>query len=674
MNPLPLDSSYYNLARNFGFKRPESMDNDTLMRSLGWLTATPGAAKPNAVEQDYRTNADQARAIASVARNNNIPFHAGLLTTGIRGMAAPVGRSKHQSGQAIDINERGIGPEATKGLYQTVGAYGLRRPLPGSDSGHIEIDKNAMGPFPAPNLEGFKEGNMNWEDFLASGGTPDAVGATRRDVDASFGAQRGAGGSFDPSRIADVVPEAVRPELDLYARMAQMRSDALGDRQQKPLSAMQMLGLALSEASVPVAYGTNNAGYGQAMAGRTLGAKRIADMSDWEKQAQASQAAIIDDMMKSVTDVSVGYLGKEREKVAAARKSAGDVLAIYGRNPEGIAKAVAILRSAGLSEDAARLESASGPIVPAPAAPVGGVAPSSGAPAAGVTQPTSGIADGGEPAYMSTKRAERDQILQQAEVAQATGQTDIAKRLSDRAELMGEEIKAFEKTRGEEQAKAAFAAKERERKRTEEMPAARGALNTGLANLDSSIAIIDDLIQPADDGGVTLSDGAASNFGGLWNTYMMNRPGGAAADAWSKVKRLKDLFSVEGLQAVKAASGGIGAVTEKEWPLMSARFANIDENASPETVAEAMRDAKRLLENERTSKIRAFEETYGAPYAERTSAPSAPAGRTSAEIAPSYREGDTRSLNGVIYKRGADGKWRRQDAAPLPTTPDYVSP
>lgn len=85
----------------------------------------------------YRSPEDQQRAIRQVAQRNNIPFHAGLYQTGIPGMAAPVGRSQHQHGAALDWDVSD--PKVKSWLYANAGNYGFRFPLPNSDSGHMEF-------------------------------------------------------------------------------------------------------------------------------------------------------------------------------------------------------------------------------------------------------------------------------------------------------------------------------------------------------------------------------------------------------------------------------------------------------------------------------------------------------------------------------------------------------
>jgi len=92
----------------------------------------------------YRSEDDQRRAIQQVAQRNRIPFHEGLYQTGIPGMAAPVGKSQHQHGNALDWDVSDA--KVKDWLYQNAPQYGFRFPLPGSDAGHMQLG----GPTPQP--------------------------------------------------------------------------------------------------------------------------------------------------------------------------------------------------------------------------------------------------------------------------------------------------------------------------------------------------------------------------------------------------------------------------------------------------------------------------------------------------------------------------------------------
>lgn len=100
----------------------------------------------------YRSEDDQRRAIQQVAQRNGIPFHEGLYQTGIKGMAAPVGRSQHQHGSAMDWDV--TDPATKRWLYENAPQYGFRFPLPNSDSGHMELGGPREASSPAPQPQG----------------------------------------------------------------------------------------------------------------------------------------------------------------------------------------------------------------------------------------------------------------------------------------------------------------------------------------------------------------------------------------------------------------------------------------------------------------------------------------------------------------------------------------
>lgn len=106
----------------------------------------PFLSQQSAIASGFRSPEQQAQAIASVAARNNIPLTERTLTAGIPGMAAGVGRSKHQTGEALDWNFAGMPAEARNYLTSNAGRYGLQFPLPKTDSVHMEVDPKFYGP------------------------------------------------------------------------------------------------------------------------------------------------------------------------------------------------------------------------------------------------------------------------------------------------------------------------------------------------------------------------------------------------------------------------------------------------------------------------------------------------------------------------------------------------
>jgi hypothetical protein len=97
-----------------------------------------------AIQSGFRGPGEQAKAIQSVAQRNGIPFSLGLLRTGIKGMAAPVGGSRHETGEAVDFNT--TDPKTRQWLHTNAPRFGVSFPLPKDDSGHGELDRGFVGP------------------------------------------------------------------------------------------------------------------------------------------------------------------------------------------------------------------------------------------------------------------------------------------------------------------------------------------------------------------------------------------------------------------------------------------------------------------------------------------------------------------------------------------------
>lgn len=131
------------------------LNSEFSSRLAGMIAQAPDYVRtPALLESLYRSPEDQARAIKSVANRNGIPFHLGLMRSGIPGMAAPVGASRHQSGTAADLNFSTTDPRTKQWAYENAPKYGIKFPLPSTDSGHAEIDPGFYGPVRPFDLDG----------------------------------------------------------------------------------------------------------------------------------------------------------------------------------------------------------------------------------------------------------------------------------------------------------------------------------------------------------------------------------------------------------------------------------------------------------------------------------------------------------------------------------------
>lgn len=123
----------------------ETLDRMTLPMQQ---SANGTMSGPQVIYDAFRTPQMQANAIRSVAQRNRIPWSDSLLRTGIPGMAAPVGRSQHESGRAVDVLEPYVG------AFKENMAPEMRQPLPGSDANHFELTRDAPNVGAAPSQGG----------------------------------------------------------------------------------------------------------------------------------------------------------------------------------------------------------------------------------------------------------------------------------------------------------------------------------------------------------------------------------------------------------------------------------------------------------------------------------------------------------------------------------------
>ena len=110
-------------------------------------------------------------------------------------------------------------------------------------------------------------------------------------------------------------------------------------------------------------------------------------------------------------------------------------------------------------------------------------------------------------------------------------------------------------------------------------------------------------------------DGFESQFGGYNALVTQYAPTGKAQDARLKVQQLKNLFKTAGLNELKTGSGGIGAITEKEWPILGQQIAAISPNMSEEEAKQVLTEVKNRMDRMVTQAKTKFDtEWEGTPY------------------------------------------------------------
>lgn len=98
------------------------------------------------------------------------------------------------------------------------------------------------------------------------------------------------------------------------------------------------------------------------------------------------------------------------------------------------------------------------------------------------------------------------------------------------------------------------------------------ALNGIDTKLDNAIGTIDKILSPENQGAFN------SNFGG-YNALISNKFPGKTQDTRLAIESLKSNMKNAGLEMMRSG-GGIGAMTEKEWPIVEGMIARIDPTLS----------------------------------------------------------------------------------------------
>lgn len=104
-----------------------------------------------------------------------------------------------------------------------------------------------------------------------------------------------------------------------------------------------------------------------------------------------------------------------------------------------------------------------------------------------------------------------------------------------------------------------------------------------------------------------LSDPDFSKQFGGWNAYGSQY---LAPGAMQKVEDLKSSLMSQGLQLMKAG-GGIGQISEKEWPIMEGLIHRLSPKMSEEQAKQALEEIKIRFNNIRDQADEAYQNTWG---------------------------------------------------------------
>jgi hypothetical protein len=564
-------------------------------------------------------------------------------------------------------------------------------------------------------------------------GAPQApISDARQGVDAATGGYRSPNGSLNPDNVTPEylkkygIDQSAGRDVKEILGLGQMRADAMRGTFDPPKqSPLQFFGNALSAASVPVAYAQGNNSYGSAMTGHTGADIYNARAREYQDADRKNQADIVGDTFSSVDKVTQSIQTTRRDRQQKALSGA-EVLIRQGK----VKDAVTLLRTNGLIDHAKELEArVSGaqlqgqpqqpgaqpaPMPSAPAAPNGptgtgggmpppsasgqpqgpaqpqggppagnsppaGPQPPQGAnapqqgpvpPPQGIPQPSQSQIGGGSvvdnlsdaPVYQPSPQAREK--LDQAQYAHAVGRPDLAKILEDEAKALDTGREAYAKKGAEK------SAEERIQLEVDWPQAQRSIMNLD-SSIDSMQKTLGELLAPGDGGKVGLSEGAARNVGGWYDTYFPNAPGGKAADASAKIEKLRSNIGMQVLAAMREASktgGAVGSITEKEWPILQNQLGSLDANMSDEAFAQSLVDINKSLERIKAASYSAFDETYGTNLTERlsasrqaapvrTSAGGGAAPPAEASNAAAVPKGETRLFADGVLRQKVDGGW-----------------
>mgnify|MGYP000098915467 CR=1 FL=1 len=108
---------------------------------------------------------------------------------------------------------------------------------------------------------------------------------------------------------------------------------------------------------------------------------------------------------------------------------------------------------------------------------------------------------------------------------------------------------------------------------------------------------------------LTDKDAFNSNFGG-YNAYLTQYLPGASSDTRKKIEGLKSDLKAAGLELMRSG-GSIGAMTEREWPIVEAMIANISPMLSEEEAAFQLAKVKTRMDQMAKNAQEAYSTEWG---------------------------------------------------------------
>ena len=121
---------------------------------------------------------------------------------------------------------------------------------------------------------------------------------------------------------------------------------------------------------------------------------------------------------------------------------------------------------------------------------------------------------------------------------------------------------------------------------------------------DAVSNLIDDILSDKNKGGLE------GNFGGVGAYATRMLPGGENARVGAKIETLKSNMKSAGLEMMRSG-GGIGAMTEREWPIVEGMIGNLSPSMSVKDARDALGSIKARMQNLADNAKETYNGTWG---------------------------------------------------------------
>ena len=120
---------------------------------------------------------------------------------------------------------------------------------------------------------------------------------------------------------------------------------------------------------------------------------------------------------------------------------------------------------------------------------------------------------------------------------------------------------------------------------------------------DEAVQTIDDILSPKN------AEAFNSNFGG-YSAYATRLQSGDVARVRNALTTMASNLKAAGLEEFRSG-GSIGAMTEKEWPIVEKQIASLSPEMSAEDARATIADVKRRLKRMRDDAHELYTDTWG---------------------------------------------------------------